>query len=87
MKIVLMILVCFNVLAWITLGVDKWKAVKGTYRIQEKTLLGLGFLGGMGFILGMVLFHHKISKPKFRYTAPIFALIQLGAMAYCLLQF
>lgn len=87
MAIVLWVLLVLNVAACLALGLDKWKAVKGKYRTQETTLLGLGVFGGIGFIVGMVLFHHKTSKPKFRYTAPVFVLIQMVALVYCLMQF
>ncbi len=39
---------------------DKSKAKKGAWRIPEKVLLGLGFLGGsIGALLGMKLLRHK----------------------------
>ena len=46
--------------AFIAYGLDKKKSVKGRWRISEKTLLGLGIIGGAaGGILGMKTFHHK----------------------------
>lgn len=54
------ILAAVSVIAFIFYGVDKHKAKKGAWRIQEALLLGLGFCGGsVGALLGMKLFRHK----------------------------
>ncbi|MEA4891228.1 MAG: DUF1294 domain-containing protein [Peptococcaceae bacterium] len=65
------------------MGWDKYQAQRGGRRIRESVLLGLGVLGGgLGLWLGMTLFHHKISKAKFRYSAPFLAMFQWGAILY-----
>ena len=47
-------------LSFITYGVDKIKAIKGKWRIPEKTLLWESILfGGLGAFLGGNFFHHK----------------------------
>lgn len=45
---------------------DKFKAIKGYYRIPEVYLLSLGLIGG-GFIgiITMILLRHKIRKLSF----------------------
>ena len=46
---VLIYLLAANVAAFLVFGIDKWKAVKGRWRIPEKTLLlfvGSGRLSG-----------------------------------------
>lgn len=54
---------CLIIISWVTLifyGVDKAKAKKKAWRIPEKTLLGLSFLGGaIGGYIAMFLFRHK----------------------------
>lgn len=46
--------------------VDKQKAKRDKWRIEEKTLHLTSFLGGtLGSIAAMVLFHHKTRKPAF----------------------
>jgi len=55
---------------------DKHCAIKKRTRISEKTLLGITIIGGaLGILCGMVLFHHKLSKPKFYLTVPIVCLL------------
>lgn len=49
-----------SVIAFCMYAADKKKAKKGAWRIPEKVLLGLGFLGGaIGALLGMKLLRHK----------------------------
>ena len=54
---------CVNLLAFVCFGMDKRKAVKQYWRIPEKVLLGLAFLGGgAGALAGMRVFRHKTRK-------------------------
>ncbi len=49
-----------SIIAFCFYAADKKKAKKGAWRIPEKVLLGLGFLGGaIGALLGMKLLRHK----------------------------
>ncbi len=67
------LLLC-NSLLFVLMYVDKQKAVKRQWRIPERTLLGLGLIGGgIGGILGMKLFRHKTTKGSFK------AIYTLGA--------
>jgi uncharacterized membrane protein YsdA (DUF1294 family) len=55
-----------NLLLFGLMGWDKLSAIKGWWRVPEKRLLILGLLsGGLGGLAGMLLFHHKVNKPKF----------------------
>lgn len=57
------ILSCITLVAYIS---DKISAIRGKWRISEKCLLTLSFLGGAaGGYLGMLLARHKIRKPYF----------------------
>ncbi len=48
------------------MGLDKFYAVRGFWRIPEKWLLLCALPGGgIGGFLGMGIFRHKIRKPKF----------------------
>ena len=61
-----------NVAAFVTYGVDKRRAERGEWRVPERTLLALAFLGGgLGAFLGMHVFHHKTRKLRFRVLVPI----------------
>lgn len=56
-------IIAFSALSAITFilyGIDKGLAKVGAHRISEKVLLLLGFVsGGVGGLLGMVIFRHK----------------------------
>ena len=67
LKILLWIIICWNGLLFILIGVDKCKAIKGNYRIPERTLILSAFLfGWVGIRIGMEVFHHKIRKRSFK---------------------
>ena len=67
-----------NILSFILMGIDKYKAIKNKYRISENTLLLISILGGgIGTLLGMILFHHKTKKLKFQILVPISILIDI----------
>ena len=67
-------------------GVDKWKAKRQKWRISEMTLLGMAFVfGAAGAFTGMLLFHHKTRKWKFRILVPLFLLLQ-AAGGYWILR-
>ncbi len=47
-------------------GMDKHRAIRGRWRIPERSLHGLELLGGWpGAILGQVVFRHKLRKPSY----------------------
>lgn len=59
-KLVLGVALVMSVIAFALYGADKYKAIKGKWRIPEAVLLSFGFLGGsIGALLGMYLFRHK----------------------------
>lgn len=61
-----------NTVAFALFGVDKLLAKTGRRRVSEKTLLAVCALAASpGGLLGMVVFNHKTSKPKFRYGVPL----------------
>lgn len=67
----------------IAFGLDKWRAIKGTRRTREATLLCLSILGGsVGGLLGMLLFRHKIRSKQFAIGLPLILLAQLAVFAY-----
>ena len=76
--------ICICYLAWnliVTLvyALDKSRAVRAERRIRERTLLLFSFIvGGVGAMLGMVLFNHKTSKMKFRILGPLSFVINIA---------
>ncbi len=66
------VLFLWNVAVALLYGQDKLRAKKGGRRTKELTLIASAFLfGGAGAMFGMVLFHHKTSKMKFRILVPL----------------
>ena len=75
---ILMYLFFINLIAFCLFTIDKLKAITDRWRISEKTLLGISFLGGaLGGILAMHLCRHKIRKPLFRYGMPLMVVIHI----------
>lgn len=76
-------LAVINSITFLAFGIDKLCAILNRRRISEKVLISFSAIGGaLGALLGMVLFKHKISKPRFRYSVPIFFFIYLFALLY-----
>ena len=73
-------LLVMSAVACCAFGIDKLCACCGWRRIPESGLLALCLLGGApGAAVGMLLFHHKVSKAKFRYVVPLLAICTVAA--------
>lgn len=71
-----------NLTVFALYGVDKRRAIRGAWRIPEKTLLtGTWLLGGVGAWLAMRLFRHKTKHRAFQVSAPVGAILSLLLMA------
>lgn len=80
MVYIIIYLAVINALAFCMYGADKRKAVKGNWRIPEKTLILLAVLGGsVGAIWGMRFFHHKTKHKKFYIGLPFIFAVQMAA--------
>ncbi|MGL4656797.1 MAG: DUF1294 domain-containing protein [Sarcina sp.] len=81
-------LIIINIIAFILMYVDKVKAIKHQWRIQESTLMGFAIFGGsIGGILGMQIFRHKTKHPKFYIGMPVILIIQLLLAYYIYFEF
>ena len=59
-------LLLINLLLFLLMGIDKRAAKRKKWRIPERRLLTLGIIGGgIGGILGMLVFHHKTHRIYF----------------------
>lgn len=84
-KAVLLWLAAINLIAFALMGLDKWKARRGAWRIPEKTLFLAALLGGaLGGTVGMHLFHHKTRHWYFRFGFPFLLILQLLAAGWLL---
>ena len=71
-------LVLVNIIAFITIYIDKKKAIKHKWRIKESTLFLLSIIGGsLGTLLGMYTFRHKTKHLKFTLGIPLIIIIQI----------
>lgn len=78
----LIYVVLLSLVAFLLMGIDKWKAKRNRWRIPEKTLLLTAFLGGAaGATLGMHVFHHKTRHWYFRYGLPAMLLLHILLLA------
>ena len=60
-------LIIINLVSLILYGLDKYKAIHNMWRIPEIVLILVSFLGGgIGSILGMIVFRHKTKKLSFK---------------------
>lgn len=78
MKILKYYLLIINIIGFLLIMLDKYKAVKNKWRIRENTLIFLGIIGAAtGELISMLLFHHKTKKNKFIILIPIIIIIQM----------
>ena len=83
LKYFIIYIVVINVITFLAMGIDKWKAKRGSWRIQEATLFTLVlFGGGVGGILGMYVFHHKTKKAKFQIFFPLILILEVAFFIY-----
>lgn len=69
----------WSILAFVLMGVDKWKARRERWRVPEKTLFLAAALGGSpGAILGMYAFRHKTRHWYFKWGLPAILIAQLA---------
>ncbi len=76
-------LLLMSLLAFALYSIDKVKAKHGQWRIPERTLILLAYLGGAaGAWIGMQVFRHKTQHTKFRVLVPIALLLWLAAIGF-----
>ena len=83
LKIILIFMALMSIVGFCAMGIDKAKAKADAWRIPEKTLFGITFLGGgAGVWLGMELFRHKTKHWYFKYGVPAITLLEFIAVCY-----
>lgn len=76
--LLIVLLAVYNLVVFCIYGYDKRCAIKDKWRVPEKVLIGLAFLGGsVGAYLGMSIFRHKTKHTKFTVLVPLALLIHL----------
>ena len=86
LKNIIIYLLIINVLGFLAMGFDKWKAKRGRWRIPEDSLFMFTILGGgIGTIVGIYTFRHKTKKIKFTVGMPLILILEILLFIY--LQF
>ena len=76
-------LAAINITAAVAACEDKRRAIRGRWRIPERTLLLLGFFGGeAGELLAMLLIRHKTKHAKFMVLLPLFCLLHAALLIW-----
>ena len=87
LNLLLLYALIINVVLFAVMGIDKFKARRGLWRIPEKTLFLLAALGGsVGGILGMQVFRHKTKHNSFKFGFPAILLLQLILLGWVIWQ-
>ena len=85
---VLAYLFIINLIGFLAMGLDKYKAKKGAWRTPEGTLMSIClFGGGIGTILGMYVFRHKTKKMKFTIGMPTILISEIALIIYMYIKF
>ena len=75
--------VVINIIGLFIMWLDKRKAIKGAWRIPEKTIFLITALGGgIGTISGMYIFRHKTQKLQFVLGLPVITILEIIAIVY-----
>ena len=79
--IALIYLAAINSVTFFLYGIDKWKAKRAKWRIEESTLLWWAAFGGsIGALLGMKAWHHKTQHRKFTWGVPAILIAQIAIL-------
>ena len=85
MKNIIIYLISINIIGFLIMWIDKRKAIKGSWRIPEKTLFIITVIGGgIGTIAGMYTFRHKTKKLNFIIGLPLITILEIILAIYYL---
>ena len=80
---IIIYLIIINIIGFFAMGIDKFKAKRGSWRIPENTLLMFTILGGgIGTITGIYIFRHKTKKKKFTIGMPAILILEILIVVY-----
>lgn len=83
MKNVFFYFLFINIIGFLAMGIDKFKAKNNFWRTKEKTLFTIAIVGGsIGAIAGMYVFRHKTKHNFFVFGLPVILAVQIGVACY-----
>ena len=83
MKYLLVYLTIINAVSMLLMLIDKINAKHHLWRIPEKILLGVSFIGGsLGGLIGMYLFRHKTKHIRFFIGIPLMLIVHIVLLYY-----
>lgn len=87
-KLFAIYIAAISVISIITTISDKRKAIRGKFRVPDKTLIFLAALGGSAaMFVTMRIIRHKTSRPKFMIGIPIIFILQILALFFIIYFF
>lgn len=87
MRFILICLLIINAAGFLVMTLDKLFAKTNSWRIPERTLLGIAAIGGsIGVWLAMYTVRHKTKHMKFVIGVPVILLLQIGLVLYFVLR-
>ena len=88
MRYFLIYLLIINLIGFLAMFFDKQKAKRGKWRIPEKTLFLIAFVGGsLGTTLGMHTFRHKTKHWYFKFGMPAIPIIETALILFVYFKF
>ena len=85
MKFLYIYLILINLVAIIITVHDKLSAVRGGWRVKERTLLWVAALGGaVAMYVTMLTIRHKTKKPLFMIGIPLIFVLELVVLFWVL---
>ena len=82
-EMIILYVLVINLIGFLIMGIDKFKAQKGYWRTPEKTIFTITLLGGgVGTVVGMYLFRHKTKKMKFTIGLPTILISEIVFIIY-----
>ena len=83
MELFIKYFILINIVTFLMFAVDKWKAKRNHWRIPERVLLGMSFVGGaIGGYIAMRVCHHKTQKKRFSIGVPVMVILHIAAVIY-----
>ncbi len=82
-KYILIYFAIINLIGFLMMWYDKHQAKWGNWRVPEKTLFMITFLGGgIGTLIGMYTFRHKTKKMRFVIGFPTILISEICLIIY-----